>query len=117
MLQIEKIVRDFLGSRLSCPVLLENTEKVPKRVLIEKTGGGGDYIFESTLAIQSYGASLYEASALNSEIASLLLKDGVEPGLLSVSGVISIELNSNYNYTDTSKKEYRYQAVYDVVHY
>ena len=29
----------------------------------------------------------------------------------------SCELNSDYNYTDGTKKEYRYQAVFDLVYY
>lgn len=117
MILIEKVVRDFLGGKLECPVLLEDTNKAKKRVLIEKTSGSGEYTYESTLAIQSYGGSLYEASTLNSEVIALLLKDGDEPGLLSINDIIDIELNSNYNYTDTSTKEYRYQAVFDITHY
>ena len=27
------------------------------------------------------------------------------------------KLNSDYNFTDTEKKRYRYQAVYDITHY
>ena len=26
-------------------------------------------------------------------------------------------LNSDYNYTDTARKKYRYQAVYDIVYF
>ena len=27
------------------------------------------------------------------------------------------ELNSDYNYTDTARKRYRYQAVFDIVYF
>jgi hypothetical protein len=50
-------------------------------------------------------------------VISLLLKEDDGSGLLSEHDVLSVELNSNYNYTDTSTKEYRYQAVFDIRHY
>jgi len=28
-----------------------------------------------------------------------------------------VKLNSDYNFTDTVTKQYRYQAVYDISHY
>ena len=31
--------------------------------------------------------------------------------------VASCRLNSDYNFTDTTKKQYRYQAVFDIVYY
>lgn len=118
MILIEKVVKDFLDGKVDCPVLLEDTEgRAIKRVLIEKTSGRGEFTYESTLAIQSYGRTLYEASVLNQTVISLLLKEDDGFGLLSERDVLSVELNSNYNYTDTSTKEYRYQAVFDIRHY
>ena len=31
--------------------------------------------------------------------------------------ISSVQLNSDYNYTDTATKRYRYQAVFDFVYY
>ena len=33
----------------------------------------------------------------------------------SATAVLSSKLNSDYNFTDTTKKSYRYQAIYDLV--
>lgn len=32
-------------------------------------------------------------------------------------GVCRCELNSDYNYTDTKRKKYRYQAVFNIAYY
>ena len=44
------------------------------------------------------------------------VKDAVD-GLLSQNEIHSVRLNSDYNYTDTTTKQYRYQAVFDIGHY
>jgi hypothetical protein len=82
-----------------------------KMVFVERTGGRGRFLRETTIAIQSYGTSLYEAAALNEEVLEAM------QGLIERDEVTKVTLNSNYNFTDTTTKEYRYQAVFDVVHY
>ena len=42
--------------------------------------------------------------------------DGMD-GLVTLNEIVSVELNSDYNYTDTTTKEYRYQGVYNITHY
>lgn len=80
--------------------------------VIERVGGGaGNTLSSGSLAIQSYGASLLAAAALNHE-----LKAAME-SFRADDGICSLRLNSDYNYTDTRTKRYRYQAVYDIVHY
>ena len=37
--------------------------------------------------------------------------------LVELNDVSDVSLNSDYNYTDTETKEYRYQAVFDIRHY
>ena len=105
---VEKIVKDYLQSSLGIPVRLEEEDNLGNEyVLIEKTGSGGeDHIKRATLAIQSYSTSLYGAASLNERVKAAMGK------------IISrCELNTDYNYTDTARKKYRYQAVYDIVHY
>ena len=80
-------------------------------VFVERTGGRGKFLRETTIAIQSYGNSLYEAAVLNEEVIAYM------QGLIERDEVTKVTLNSNYNYTDTTTKEYRYQAVFDVIHY
>jgi hypothetical protein len=81
-------------------------------VLIERTGSSeSDLIETTTFALQSYGASLYDAAALNMEVKACI-RQAVE--LPSVSAVY---INSDYNFTDTETKRYRYQCVAVVTHY
>lgn len=116
---IETIVKNYLQTKLSpIPVTLE-VINADKYVLIEKTGSGEDeHLLETTFAIQSYGPSLYEAAALNEAVKEAMLGDGnTDYGIIELSSICQCSLNSDYNYTDTSIKKYRYQAVYDLTHY
>lgn len=114
---IENIVRDFLEMKVSVPVLMEVPKKPTSNfIIIEKVGGGdSDHIPSSMLAIQSYGATLLEAARRNDEVKHWML-DGIE-GIITLDEISSVNLNSDYNYTDTQEKRYRYQAVYDITHY
>lgn len=112
---IEKKVLDYLDSELDVPVWMEipEGESLPDRyILLEKTGSStGDHIRTSTIAIQSYGESLVAAAVLNEQVKKAM------DGLISLEAVCRSRLNSDYNFTDTTKKKYRYQAVYDITHY
>lgn len=112
---IELIILNHLKDKLSVPVRLEKPDPLPadgKYVLFEKTGSnqlnktGG-----STFAFQSYANSMYNAAALNEET-----KQAVE-SLLELDEIVSVKLNTDYNFTDTTTKQHRYQAVYDIKHY
>ena len=37
--------------------------------------------------------------------------------MITLNSISKIKLNSDYNFTDTETKEYRYQAVFDINHY
>lgn len=108
---IETIVLDYLKKRLGVPVYMERPAQKPERyVLLEKTGGSErNHIERATLALQSCAESLYQAAVLNT-----LLKEAMRE-IITLPQVSRAELNSDYNFTDTTKKEYRYQAVYDLV--
>lgn len=107
---IEKTVLDYLTERLSVPVYMEMPEQMPDSfVLIEKTGGGRDnHIDRATIALQSYAPSMYEAAELNYVVKALM------DAMPDTENVFRCKLNSDYNFTDTSVKRYRYQAVYDL---
>ena len=84
----------------------------PPFVVIQKTGGGEeDHIRHATVAIQSYGATLYAAASLNEAVIAAM------GDILARPEIGACELNSDYNFTDASKKIYRYQAVFELVHY
>lgn len=110
---IEKVILDYLNERLSVDAFMERPEAPPdKYVLIEKTGSSRrNLINNSTLAIQSYAERMVEAAKLNEEVKEAMF----EAVILNEIGRIS--LNSDYNFTDISAKQYRYQAVFDITHY
>lgn len=115
MIEIE--VKDFLESKLSVPVLMEiPKDTVSQFVIIEKTGGAQEnYIPSSIITIQSYGASKYDACVLNELVKDWML-DGMV-GLITLDDVVSVNLNGDYDFTDTATKRYRYQALFEITHY
>ena len=110
---IEKTVLDYLDDALQVPVYMEVPENPPKEyIVIEKTSGGvRNHIYNATLAIQSVSESLYLAAGINEQVKAAMevIADKTE--------ISKCDLNSDYNFTDTSTKKYRYQAVFDLVHY
>ena len=110
---IEKIILDYLDQELTTPVFMERPEDPPEKyVLIEKTGSGKrNQICDATLAVQSYAPSLYEAASLNEEVKTKM------ESAVSLNKICRVSLNSDYNFTDTAMKQYRYQAVFDITHY
>ena len=110
---IEQTILDYLTSN-GVAAYLEIPEGglTPPCCVIERTGGGEtDHIREATVVIQSYGATLYLAAQLN-ELVRELMED-----IIALPSIAACELNSDYNFTDTTKKLYRYQAVYSLVYY
>ena len=110
---IEKTILDYLDEHLTVPVYMEEPISKPASyVLIERTGSSESELIETTtLALQSYGASLYDAAVLNMAVKAQI-KQAVE--LPTVSAVY---INSDYNFTDTETKRYRYQCVAVVTHF
>lgn len=110
---IEETVRNYLDDMLTVPVLLQRVEKLTEPyVMIEKTGGSKtDYINHATIALQSYGASIHIAADLNEQVKTAMA------GIVQLETVSSARLDTDYNFTDQSRDEYRYQAVFDIAHY
>ena len=111
---IEKVIIDYLSAELPVPVFMERPDlsQHANFVLFEKTGSGRSNRLESsTFAFQSWADSLYQAAALNDEVKRAM------DNLITLDEIGSVRLNSDYNYTDTNMKKYRYQAVYDISHY
>jgi hypothetical protein len=110
---IEIIILDYLKGVLDVPVYTEKQNEMPsKYVFFEKTNGTQEnFISFATIAIQSYAPSLYEAALLNEEVKRVM------NDIITLDSISKSKLNSDYSYTDTAKKQYRYQAVYDLVFY
>ena len=111
---IEQILYSYLKTVLAEPIYLEIPKTKPSSFyIIEKTGSGMEnHIKNATLAIQSYSDTLYNAAVMNENVKEAMLSGAI--GLVEIS---RISLNSDYNYTDGTTKQYRYQAVFDVTHY
>lgn len=115
---IEKTLINYLNSKLTPEVYAERPTIIPEKyILIEKTGTSREnMITTSVIAIQSIvdamqGGSMLDAMDLNEDV-----KEAME-GLIALDEIVRVTLDSDYNYTDDSTKEYRYQAVYQIIHY
>ena len=109
---IEKLILDFLNQEI--PAFMEMPEKYPAApfVLVEKTGGGKEnHICRATIAVQSYGSTLYEAAQTNERVKARM------EHMTKLDEIAKVRLNSDYNFTDRALKRYRYQAVFDITHY
>ena len=107
---IEKIVLDYLKDCLTVPIYMERPINEPDEyVLIEKTGSSTEnYMNSATFALQSYADSMYLAAKLNEKVKKAM------DNIIVLNNIFKSGLNSDYNFTDTAKKKYRYQAVYDL---
>lgn len=110
---IEEVVKDYLDSRVDCPIWLEMPKNPPDRfILVERTGRERiNMIDHTTLVVQSYGSSLYEATILNEVVQSVM------DNLVELDVISKVTLHASYNFTDVTNHRYRYQAVYHLVHY
>lgn len=110
---IERNIRAYLSSKLAAPVFMEVPEKAPDSfVVLEKTGSAqNNRINAATIVAQSYAETLLQAAELN-ETVKLAMNS-----LDELAEVCRVQLNSDYNFTDTASKRYCYQAVFDVTHY
>jgi len=109
---IELIILNHLKDKLNVPVHLEKQNQQVPYVLFEKTSSGkNNHLPSATFAFQSYADSLFNAAVLNETV-----KEAVE-SLIELDEIRGVTLNSDYNFTDTTTKEYRYQAVYDIRYY
>ena len=110
---IEETILDYLSEKIQVMVRMEEELDMPNEyVLVEKTGGGKtNHIRRATIAVQSYADSLYRAMQINEEV-----KEAMED-IVALDEISRCTLNSDYDYTDTTRKKHRYQAVFDIVHY
>ncbi|MBE5852263.1 MAG: hypothetical protein E7299_04825 [Lachnospiraceae bacterium] len=110
---LEIILLRYFKKNMEVPAFMETPEKEPKRyILLEKTGGSMEnHICYATIAVQSYAESMYEAAVLNEEVKGVILN-----GFVRLPEISKVKLNTDYNFTDTTKKKYRYQAIYDITY-
>lgn len=117
MVNIEELVINYLNDNgidayIQMPETVRNPGSGAEFVIVQKTGSGWvNRLCEATIAVQSYAPTLYRASQLNYQIIELM------QGIISLEEVTSCKLNSDYEFTDTTNKRPRYQAVFDIRHY
>ena len=113
-MNIEKIIIAYLQGALGTN---EVYAEIPERpgtefFIVDKTGSSThDRITTSTIAIQSYAKSKVRASELNDSLKEAM--DRIE----ALDSIGACRLNSDYNFTNATRRQYRYQAVYDITHY
>ena len=110
---IEKVLYDYLSDELNTDVYMTRPEEEPDTyVVIEKTGSTKqNHLSTATFAIQSYAPTLFDAASLNETV-----KEAVEASI-RLDTITKAELNTDYNFTDPSRKQPRYQAVFVITHY
>ena len=91
---IEEIVFNYLKNKLNVHVTFENINEV-EYVLIGKSGSSR-FDFTNT------------ATFFNEKVKDVMYD------LIELDEITSLHLNSDYDYTDTTIKKYRYQAVFDI---
>lgn len=103
------VKRDIEGIKNN--VFVQTPQNPPSEyVLIEKTSGGkDDHINHAMVAVKSISSKgLVEAMQINEKVKAAMEE------MAETEDIYSCLLNSDYNYTDTQTKEYRYQAVFNI---
>ena len=112
---IEIIILNYLLKRqiegIKNNVFVQTPQIPPDEyVLIEKTSGSkDDHISHAMVAIKSVSNNgLVEAMQITEKVKACMEE------MADSENIYSCSLNSDYNYTDTQTKEYRYQAVFNI---
>ena len=113
-MNIERIVIDYLKDALQTDNVYGEIPDSPagEFFVVDKTGSvTNDHICTSTVAIQSYGDSKSQAADSNERLKSAMT------GIVALKEIGGCYLSTDYNFTNIARKQYRYQAVYDITHY
>lgn len=110
---IEAIVLDHLREQLEAPAYAERPKELPASYcLIEKTGTSqSNFISTTVFAVQSYAETLEQAAELSDQVKEAMAS------LVAYQDVTKVKLESEYNDTNAATGQYRYQAVFSIVHY
>ena len=111
---IAKDLLDFLNNdeTLNTPAYMEVPKALTDFILLDQTGTSTtNHITTTTIAVQSYGKTLWDAMQLNEKV-----KDAMQQFVWQ-DNVARVELETDYNFTNTETKQYRWQAVFQITHY
>ena len=101
------------STTVAIPVVMEVPEQpTPSAyVVIEKTGSSKvNRIPTANIAVQSCAKTLLAAAALNERVKAAMEE------IATLAAVGGCHLDTDYNFTDTSTKMYRYQAVFRITY-
>lgn len=109
---IEVYLIEYLSKELGVDVYgQEEDAEDGSYVVIEKLGSYvEDFTRHATIALKSYGTTLLDSAKLNERVKNAM------DDIIKKPEIACSKLSSDYNYTDTTTKKYRYQAVYDLVY-
>lgn len=108
---LEEFLIAWLARKTGYDVYAEAPEGHPTEFYtVERTGSRtANRVTTVTVAIQSWNSlSMYHAAAMNDD-----LKREMET-LVQEPEISACRLSTDYNFTDTDSKYYRYQAVYNI---
>lgn len=110
---IEVIIKNYLDEHLDVPSYFEhNSHEESRFIVIDRTGGNFKTSLKTAvIALQSYAESLYESAILNERVKEVVTN------MIELDNITKVKLNSDYNFTDTETKRYRYQAVFEIYYY
>lgn len=110
---IEEFYVNYLSDRIALTVSGSVRHPMPDSfVTVERTGSGMENkIRSATIAVQCWATTRDEAANLCETVEGIML------GSVADANISRCSLNSSYDFTDTTTKRYRYQAVFDVVHF
>lgn len=81
-------------------------------VTVERVGGGEEnHIKRADIAVQSWAGTRAAAAQLNEQVKAAMA-EAIDDGNIS-----RCHLDTDYNFTDTTTRHPRYQAVFEVVHF
>ena len=111
---IAKELLDFLNADtiLDTPAHMEVPTALTDFIILDQTGTSTtNHITTTTIAVQSYGATLWDAMQLNEKVKAAMKR------FAQLNIVTRVELQTDYNFTNTETKQYRWQAVFEITHY
>lgn len=108
---LEEFLIAWLARKTGYDVYAEAPEGHPVEFyLVERTGSRTvNRVTTVTVAIQSWQSmSMYMAAAMNEDLKTVM------DTLVQEPEISACRLSTDYNFTDTESKYYRYQAVYNI---
>lgn len=106
---IERKVLEYLAGKTAVPVYMELPDKLKTEMyVVQKTADQeANQIGHATVAVQSYGASKYDAAVLDETMRGYMAEI---TGETNISG---LNINAKgIDFPDTVNKRYRYQSLF-----